>query len=273
MPAMADHRTLRICTVNLDHFDDDRRGRLELAAAEIRRHRSQVVLLQEVSPLEATDTTTDTATVLAERLDMNVAVRSANGNAVLSALPAEHAEVVDLGDADAATVVLDTGCHRFLVVSTHLAWGTGKEHTRLQQAMRLDDWIAVHAPLDPQRADTPALYAVLGGDLNSEPDSATLRWLHGREVHDGRSTLWVDAWRAGSGAGYTSTPENPYAGRTAALVGITRPDLLPARRIDHLLSRGFAHGRVAAPLRAELLGRGSGRAFGDHYGVAATFLC
>jgi endonuclease/exonuclease/phosphatase family metal-dependent hydrolase len=117
------------------------------------------------------------------------------------------------------------------------------------------------------------LYAVLGGDLNSEPTAASVRWLTGLDVQDGRSTLWVDAWRFGPGAGCTSTASNPFSARTAASVGITDPEQLPDRRIDYLFSRGYAFGRTGAITEAELLGDGPGKAFGDHYGVGATVLC
>jgi endonuclease/exonuclease/phosphatase family metal-dependent hydrolase len=265
---MNDLRTLLVSTVNLDHFPDDRGARLEMAAAELLRHRFDVVLVQEASDHNGENT----AELLARRCGMTLAVRTAQGNAVLSRLPVSDVSIVELGSADAAAAVVDAGCHRFLMVSTHLSWGTGRENVRLDEVMKLDAWVSERAPLDPQRVQ-PELYAMLGGDLNSEPDSATVRWLHGLDVHEGRSTLWVDAWRAGRGPGYTSTPENPFAARTAATVGIARPDLLPARRIDHLLSRGYAHGRVGSPLEAYLLGRGNGRCFGDHYGVGASFLC
>jgi endonuclease/exonuclease/phosphatase family metal-dependent hydrolase len=264
-----DHTSgLRVSTLNLDHHPSETERRLDAAAAEIARHRSDVVLLQEVVSFRESNT----ATLLAQRTSMSVAVQSALGNAVLTRLPAHDPTVVSLGGSDAALVLIDNNCHRFLVGSTHLSWGSGRENARLSEAMVLDNWIAERAPLDPQR-QAPEIYAVIGGDLNSEPDSATLRWLTGRDVHDRRSTLWVDAWRAGSGPGYTSTATNPYAARTAGVVGITRPELLPSRRIDFLLTRGYAHGRVGSPLETELLGHDPDCSFGDHYGVGATLLC
>lgn len=263
--------TFRVATLNLDHFDDDRSERLHAAAAEIRRHDSDVVLVQEVSTLDGVDT----AGILAERGGYQVAVLTPGGNAILTRLAHRDAGVVSLGHADAAAATVDAGCHQYLVVSTHLSWGSGRESVRLDEARRLESWVAERAPLDPQRSGDPgALHAVLGGDLNSEPDTVTLRWLRGLDVLEDNSTLWVDAWSAaGRGPGYTSTPENPYSARTAAAVGITRPELLPDRRIDYLLTRGYAHGRAGAALHAEILGRGDRRSFGDHYGVGATLLC
>jgi endonuclease/exonuclease/phosphatase family metal-dependent hydrolase len=166
----------------------------------------------------------------------------------------------------------DAGCHRYVAISTHLSWGSGREGKRLDEALLIDQAVARHCPLDLRRDEDLPL-ALLGGDLNCEPDSATLRWLRGLDVQQHSSTLWVDAWHAGSGPGWTSTAENPFSARTAQAVGITQPLLLPDRRIDFLLSRGYAYGRPGAAVHAELLGRGGDSAFGDHYGVGGTFLC
>jgi endonuclease/exonuclease/phosphatase family metal-dependent hydrolase len=274
------YSSFRVSTLNLDHFDDDRLARLSAAASAVERHRSDVVLLQEVCDIGGTDS----ASRLADMLGMTMVVRSDAGNAILSRPNVSDPQIVQLSTgrrnagygrrapSDAATAVVDLGCHRFLMVSTHLSWGSGREDVRLAETLALDAWVSERAPLDPQR-DAPELYAVLGGDLNSEPSAASVRWLNGLDVQDGRSTLWVDAWRFGMGAGSTSTLSNPFSGRTAATVGIVRPDQLPDRRIDYLFSRGYAFGRTGAFIEAELLGDGPGEAFGDHYGVGATVLC
>jgi endonuclease/exonuclease/phosphatase family metal-dependent hydrolase len=258
---------LRVSTLNLDHFPDDRHTRLLAAAAAVKSSRSDVILVQEVTEVDGSDT----ATMLAELTGTKVVASSPHGNAILTALPSHGAEVIDLGASDAAAVVVDTGCHSFLMVSTHLIWGSGREHFRLSQAMDLDTWVASRAPYEPHRSEVE-LYAVLGGDLNSEPGTATIRWLQGLDVHEGSSTLWVDAWRVGEGGGSTSTPENPFASRTAAMVQISYPDLLPARRIDYIMTRGYAYGRVGAAVSSKLIGMET-LAFGDHYGLSVELLC
>jgi endonuclease/exonuclease/phosphatase family metal-dependent hydrolase len=154
---------------------------------------------------------------------------------------------------------------RLVVVSAHLAWGALAEPVRLRQAetiaRRLDDLSGFGSgSADP--------LGIVGMDANTLPASATIRFLTGLDPLGSYATLFVDTFAvAGSGAGATSTSHNPYAARTAAQVGILRADLLPDRRIDYLLARGYVHGRPGFPLASGLLGADAAFTPSDHYGV------
>jgi endonuclease/exonuclease/phosphatase family metal-dependent hydrolase len=154
---------------------------------------------------------------------------------------------------------------RLVLISAHLAWGSLAEPTRLRQAetlaRRLDD-------LTGFSSDSTAPLGIIGMDANTLPASATIRFLSGLDPLGSYATMFVDTFAvAGSGSGATSTSRNPYAARTAAQVGIPRAELLPDRRIDFLLARGYVHGRPGCPLASGLLGAGDGLTPSDHYGV------
>lgn len=72
---------------------------------------------------------------------------------------------------------------------------------------------------------------VLGGDLDADPDAASLRFLTGRQSLDGWSVCYRDAWQVThpDQPGWTLDPAN-------GIVRATMPGW-PYRRIDHLLVR------------------------------------
>jgi endonuclease/exonuclease/phosphatase family metal-dependent hydrolase len=72
---------------------------------------------------------------------------------------------------------------------------------------------------------------VLGGDLDAEPDAASLRFLTGKQSLDGWSVCYRDAWQVTHPGqpGWTLDPAN-------GIVRDTMPGW-PYRRIDHLLVR------------------------------------
>ncbi|MEV0949550.1 endonuclease/exonuclease/phosphatase family protein [Promicromonospora sp. NPDC050249] len=72
---------------------------------------------------------------------------------------------------------------------------------------------------------------VLGGDLDADPDAASLRFLTGKQSLDGWSVCYRDAWEVAHPGepGWTLDPAN-------GIVSATMPGW-PYRRIDHLLVR------------------------------------
>lgn len=168
-----------------------------------------------------------------------------------------------------ASAVLEAPSGRpIFVVAVHFPWSGDREHRRLAHAVAVNEYVK-----ETVREET---LTILGGDFNTFPDSDTLRFLTGRHVVDGNGAFWVDAWStAGDGsAGYTQDPTagNPLIDRVAKGVGLSDASLMPARRIDYLLVRGWAYGRAGSPLNARLLGTErspSGDFPSDHYGVRA----
>jgi endonuclease/exonuclease/phosphatase family metal-dependent hydrolase len=76
-------------------------------------------------------------------------------------------------------------------------------------------------------------HVVVAGDLDAEPDAASLRFLMGKQSLDGLSVCYRNAWDSAHPGepGHTFTPENPLA-----------PAAWPFRRIDHVLVRCGADG-------------------------------
>lgn len=89
--------------------------------------------------------------------------------------------------------------------------------------------------LEAMHAERPR-HVILGGDLDAEPDAASLRFLTGKQSLDGISVCYRDAWqsRHGERPGHTFTSRNP-------LVAAMNWDW-PFQQIDHLLVRCGTHG-------------------------------
>jgi hypothetical protein len=83
------------------------------------------------------------------------------------------------------------------------------------------------------------LHVVLVGDLDATPDSASVRFLHGRQSHGGMSMCYRDAWGSihPGEAGHTFTAENPLV---TAENWDWEPEL--GRRIDYIMVRCSDHG-------------------------------
>jgi len=250
-------------------FDDSKRTeRLASVANALINARCDVVTIQEAWEFAPAD--------LAAQLGMRVAAaapfETPTGevlyNAILTRHPVLETGTVTLtgkGDPRSAAMALigTPGGRLWRLITTHLTWGSFAEGERLAQARQLDRYAARH--------ESPEMATVLTGDFNATPQSATLRYLTGLDADPlGRSTYWADAWTAGIGDGITSDPQNPHAATTAAHVGITRPELVPSRRIDFILTRGYAHGRPGSPLAAANIGQHATPIVpSDHYGVIA----
>lgn len=273
---LVDDGSIRMMTLNLWHNDVDVPARLAAAAAEVGARSPEVLCLQEVMfRLDGTDTASELAELTGLSVVALLPVYSFGGEghrsglAVLSKLPVISAPIslpLPGGDARdqgraALVVFLSTPAGRPLVVATtHLAWGAVAEAARLRQVMALD------AYFEEVEAHSPGAVCVLAGDLNAAPHGDSLGFLKGLRVFGDRSTYWVDTWAvAGDGPGYTNGPENPYVATTAQGAGILDPSVLPNRRIDYVLVRGYAYGRPGHPIAARVAF--SFPAASDHWGV------
>lgn len=106
-------------------------------------------------------------------------------------------------------------------------------------------------------------HVVMAGDMDADPDAASIRFLTGRQSLDGMSVCYRDAWESvhPGEPGHTHTPENPLMADAG----------WPFRRIDHIMVRCGERGPT-------LTIRDCTRVFdrpvdgvqaGDHYGVMA----
>lgn len=271
--------TLRVATFNLLCTDEPT---LERRAVEAASHLGDcdVVLIQEAAfNARVNGTRVDSAQILADELGMQVVTTGVNlvrgatttGVAILTSLPTREGAAHDFADGVSGqyvSAVVEAGESQYGFLTTHLGWGGQREGVRLQQAVEMN------LLADQMMTGANVATVFLGGDLNTEPDSATSGFLRGVHPVEGHESLWVDAWRAvGEGPGFTQTPDNVWARGTALSVGIYDPQQIPPRRIDYLYSRGFAYGRVGAPLRAEVRGRmpKTGIHASDHLALVVDF--
>ena len=110
------------------------------------------------------------------------------------------------------------------------------------------------------------VHAVVLGDFDATPDSASLSFLRGRRPVDGLSVCYQDVWEfAHPGEpGFTFDLENPLVreGEVATAV---------SRRIDHILVRAVRHGPtlLVRDCRRILDAPVDGVWASDHYGVLA----
>lgn len=266
---------LRVMTININQ-DRDIATRMPVLADLVLTHQPDVLCLQEVTDTpELTDDEAPrtSAEVLAARTGMHVAVSSLwpsrrtdgrrTGVAVLTRTPPDTAHVEQPRTPAAGAVLHPAGAalvrsisgRAFLVGSAHLPWGAAHEPTRTETVARISSWLGeLSGHADIGRPDD-TFVTVLTGDFNSDPDSSTLRYLTGREGHGGSGTFWLDSFEhAGTGVGATSGPSNPWLAQTARSVGIRQPHLLPERRIDYVMVRGWVYGRPGCPLSARVIG-------------------
>lgn len=281
--------TLKVATWNLLCSDVDLRERMEEAAAHVLD--ADIVLVQESRQDEGN--VPSSAQVLADQIGMKVASPTNSpsrrpgeshyryGTAILTKLPIIEEGTVDLrgcnGWQDYASIAWLTAPsgRRILAVSAHLEWGGDKENIRLAQAIAIENEVRVRLA-EHARTTSVTPIALLGMDANALPESDTIRYITGLGAGIGfGGAQWVDMWAAsGQGSGHTSVVSgNPYAVSTAISVGITRPEMVPDRRIDYLLARGWVYGRPGHPLDVEVRGQSSmlGKVVAsDHRAVVAT---
>lgn len=157
------------------------------------------------------------------------------------------------------------------VFSAHLAWGGNTEARRLQQAEHID---RIAEKLERSYPDS---ISILGGDLNAQPESRTIRFLTGVDLNitNDESTLWVDAWtEAGSKENWTtsSNSTNSLGRITAFHANIAYPGMVPDRRIDYIMTRGWAYGKPGYPLKFDYLIDPKKVEVSDHNGIMADMM-
>ena len=272
---------LTIATWNLWKDSHLRDERLAVAAAELAPHNPDVICLQEV----VFDEHGSTAHRLAAALDMRVSVAAAlndrdgvvSGVAVLTRHRVLDTTELRFRVTDArfstygaAGVQLGAEAGELCgtwVFSTHLSWSGNREAVRLAEACQIDRLAEELA------GDRPF---VLTGDLNTEYDSSTLRWLTGRDVVDGTSTYWVDAGTLLGETTPTSVPNDQWTRYVLEKAGKYPPFETPARRIDHVLVRGWVYDQPGCPQSLTQVGdvpreTAAGAIFAsDHRGLVVT---
>lgn len=279
---------LRVATLNLLANTYALRERVAFLACLLRDQQVDILLLQEV--LRRKQARFNIPAVLSAELGMphmtehHVSGRS-SGNVTLSRHPLTKLD--DVVSATSRLLVTESviGRRKVVVINNHGAWGSYAGGARLDEAVLADriarDTFTALSPnpdkgYRPHRDQRPIV--IYGGDLNTTPDSTPIRYLTGRDVVNGQSTHWLDAWDAApDGAdGATITPtvysQIEYGAR---LDTPYLPERHPRERYDYLLVHEWSHGHAGDPLRAHRFATETfvyedrDLTVSDHYGVIA----
>jgi endonuclease/exonuclease/phosphatase family metal-dependent hydrolase len=271
---------LRLSTLNLWHDSCDWRARLDNTAGWVETAGIDVLCVQEIIEQDGQPT----SVLLAGLSGMHLATPLGDNGvdsttAVLVRDPSmlRSSELVSMtGHSEAhvapfaAVCELETTAGLLPVASVHLAWGSLQEAARLKQLQHLSSWFDNRLGYSEQEAP-----AIIAGDFNTWPDSESVRYVKGRTAH-APATLWTDAWDHNTHEcdGTTSSGANPFAAHTAMTYregrdGIIMEGLLPDRRIDYVLSRGWRHGRVFTPTNTHVVRE---PLMSDHYAVVTDLL-
>lgn len=265
---------MKIATLNLWHNELERETRLRRVASFALDENLDVLCVQEVVPFGDLSA----AEVLSEMsgLYLSTPARTFTGEVadvcILSKHKTPSGELVPVGSRGryVAASVVPAGGEELLVISAHLTWGGTGAGARLDECRGIVGW--VDEKLGVSESERPA---VLCGDLNAEPHHEAVRYLTGATAHQ-PDTLWTDAWvrpAEPTDPGWTSSPLNRYARHTARIArsgrdAVVRDDMLPPRRIDYIMSRGWRHGRRFTPYNTRVVDRG----MSDHYAVVCDLL-
>lgn len=268
--------SLRVATLNLWHDELDRSRRLAAAAQWVKDDAVDVLCVQEVIDHEGIPTSDS----LAQLSGMQVVTPTKRGDLTVATAVlvtesigelVSESGLLNIGGPSpwAAWCSIAGTTRRLPVMSAHLCWGGAHEHTRLKQARKIvrffDELLDGADLLQP---------GILCGDFNAEPGSDTVRYLTGQMAAT-PGTYWTDSWRRNAGGGEeTSSPSNPYARYTALTytaqeAPVINTSMLPDRRIDYVLARGWRHGRVLSPHNTRVV---TEPLMSDHYAVITELL-
>jgi endonuclease/exonuclease/phosphatase family metal-dependent hydrolase len=302
---------LRVVTLNVLYFHKKRDERTRSICRQTNDLQPDVLCLQEV-PFNDEDDESDFLKTVEKETGLKVLVKQIHkssddnikfGLAILaksdlhcfdSGVFSEKNEESQFSPVVYAALRNDFG-KTFVAVTSHLCWGGENEGKRLAEASFIDQSVKkllskIEKNSSNETGDISAPIVALCGDFNSEPDSATLRFLKGLGLNsEGDSTLWVDSWDATrrdslqienlsddglSEDGATVVSSNLLAQETALTRKIYLPSLLPNRRIDYMLSYGWTYGKFGCALRSEVVFKEkdeNGYTASDHFGIATDF--
>lgn len=158
------------------------------------------------------------------------------------------------------------------IITAHFPHGFSSEAKRLSIARKVD---TISSNLKTINKESPIIFA---GDLNTEEDSDTLRFLYGKSSVAGYSTHWVDAWKTHGNKDNKITSDfqdNYWGEKTASKHCIKYLNILPKRRIDYILSYGWCYGKIGSPMGFGRFGEPQeigDKHLSDHYGIYADIL-
>lgn len=269
---------LRVATLNLSSETAFYKGRVKAALFEAKKKAVDVLMLQELSQTEK-----DNIKHLALQAGFeysyiapSAVVRQQGGvgssTGIFSRYPLENADEMNLtamaGSTKGAYAIIEFNGHHIFFMSVHLLRGAENGYIRLKQASLIEETV--------ERVAYDRGKAIVGGTLNDTPEGDSVRYLKGLKAsNETKSAFWIDA-TAGSDIEHTPTTRyDSILGREAAdNRGIQFPEMIPERKVDYLMVRGWVYGTVGMPMDAEQFGIShskEGLGVSDHYGVQADF--
>lgn len=265
-------RRLRVATLNIFAHGGGWPDRLPVLRDGFRDLRPDVIALQEVVRNDAYD---QAAEILGD--DYRILHQAQgkiddNGIAIASRWPIRNAQEIDV-QVTTRAMGLPTLA---LVAEIDLPEPFGpvvfatytNEYRPAFEIDRERQAVAVARVLEPM-VDERRRHVVVAGDLNADPDAASMRFWTGRQSLEGVSVGYRDAWGSvhPGETGHTFTPDNP-------LMAAANWDW-PFRQIDHILVRCSTHGLPTLHIRAceRIFDQAVGDIWGsDHFGLMADLV-
>jgi len=273
--------TLRVGTLNIWNRSGPWFERLALIRAELGERKLDVLGLQEVLRLTASDGSAPSqADEIAEGSGIDYQSAYARGsdlggglefgNAILSRYPIIESEALPFPATAGVTgrcvlyALLDTPWGELPVFNTHLSWELYKGNERIKQVRLLVDYVFEFAPLSKK-----TLPPIVMGDFNAEPDSDEIRYMKGHATIGGRSVYFADAWIYGAEREDGTLPPGYTFDRNNAFAALAHE---PPRRIDYIFVRGPDRKFRGEPLSTELAfcDKRDGVWPSDHFGVVTN---
>lgn len=268
---------LRVASLNLSNNTAFYKERIKVVFLEAQKKTVDVLLLQEIAQTEK-----ETIRNLALQagythfhISPSVVVRQhgsmGSSTGIFSRYPLVNSDEINLtamaGATKGAYATVEFNGHSILLFSVHLLRGAENGYIRLKQVNLIEE--TATRLNDRGRS-------ILGGTFNDIPDGDSVRYLQGRKSsHETKSAFWVDATEGSDIENNPTTRYNSLLGREAAdNNGIQFPELIPERKVDYLLARGWVYGTVGMPMNPEVFGNSQskeGLGVSDHYGVLADF--
>lgn len=277
LPFPQDQR-LRVATLNLSSNTAFYKDRVKAVIHEASKKSVDVLLLQEIAQTEKDTIRNLTQQAGYEYFHISSAITPrqpgavGSGTGIFSRYPLTNSDEMNLtamaGATKGAYATVTFNGHHILLMSVHLLRGAENGYIRLKQATLIEE-TAVRLAHDKGRA-------VIGGTLNDIPDGDSVRYFKGRKAsNEIKSAFWIDATEGSKIEDAPTSRYNSILGREAAEnSSIQFPELIPERKVDYLLTRGWVYGTVGMPLDPELFGIShskEGLGVSDHYGVLADF--